>query len=256
MYLNSTASIIDVTDHRRFTTFDDVFVKQDRKISGILVKRNFNYHIMAPSDLPTYTDLAMSTVTQRQSVAYSGTLSQLQYYLNQLSADVEKVTTGGSSVLRVFGGAVSVTVEQRSEEKLTSSSGSVLRVFGSAVPLAAEEWHVIIEWVANPVNDMFADAVLAVVLKANTEGPKTVAPVKVDKSHFNECLMELLGEMFGSSCVDRLIRGERLKLVVDRKDVWIDLRSLSVQCDEDEVLQQMVSTAVTKLHRAITPVKL
>ena len=214
------------------------------------MKRNFNYHIMAPSDLPTYTDLAMSTVTQRQSVAYSGTLSQLQYYLNQLSADVEKATSiGGSSVLRVFGGAVSVMVEQRSDEKLS-------RVFGGAVPLAAAEWHVIIEWVANPVNDMFADAVLAVVLKANTEGPKTLAPVKVDKSHFNECLMELLGEMFGSSCVDPLIRGERLKLVVDHKDVWIDLRSLSVQCEEDEVLQQMVNTAVTKLHRAITPVKL
>lgn len=215
------------------------------------MKRNFNYHIMAPSDLPTYTDLSMSTVTQRQSVPYAGTLSQLQYYLNQLSADVEKVTTGGTSALRVFDGAVTVTMEQRHEEKL-----GALRVFGSSVPGAPEEWYVIIEWVANPVNDMFADAVLAVVLKARTEGPKTVAPVKVDKSHFNECLMELLGEMFGASCVDRLIRGERLKLVVDRKDVWIDLRSLSVQCDEDEVLQQMVSTAVTKLHRAITPVKL
>jgi len=187
---------------------------------------------MAASDLPTYTDLAMSTVTQRQSVPYTGTLNQLQYYLNQLSADVEKSSAAGGgslNVLRVFGGAVSVTLEQR---------------------------YVIIEWIANPVNDMYADAVLAVVLKADTDIPKTVAPVKVDKSHFNECLMELLGEMFGASCVDRLIRGERLKLVVDRKDVWIDLRSLDVQCDEDDVLQQMVSTAVTKLHRAITPVKL
>lgn len=190
------------------------------------MKRNFNYHIMAPSDLPTYTDLAMSTVTQRQSVPYTGTLNQLQYYLNQLSADVE---TRSGSLLWVFGGAVSVTLEPR---------------------------YVVIEWVANPVNDMYADAVLAVVLKADTEAPKTVAPVKVDKSHFNECLMELLGEMFGSSCVDRLIRGERLKLVVDKKDVWIDLRSLDVQCEDDEGLQQMVSTAVTKLHWAITPVKL
>jgi len=187
---------------------------------------------MAPSDMPTYTDLAISTVTQRQSVPYTGSLHQLQYYLSQLSADVEKSTSNSGSslnVLHVFGGAVSITQEHR---------------------------YVIIEWVANPVNDMYADAVLAVVLKADTEGPKTVASMKVDKSHFNECLMELLGEMFGSSCVDRLIRGERLKLVVDCKDIWIDLRSLDVQCDDDEVLRQMVSTAVTKLHHAITPVKL
>ena len=34
------------------------------KVSGILVKRNFNYHILAPADLPKYTDLTMSTVTQ------------------------------------------------------------------------------------------------------------------------------------------------------------------------------------------------
>ena len=115
---------------------------------------------------------------------------------------------------------------------------------------------VVIEWVANPVNDMYADAVLAVVLKADNDVPRTVAPLKVDKSHFNECLMELLGEMFSPSCVDRLIRGEKLRLVVDQKDVWIDLRSLDVQCEDDEVLQQMVSTAVTKLHSAITPVKL
>jgi len=194
------------------------------------VKRNFNYHIMAPSDLPTYTDLAMSTVTQRQSVPYNGSLNQLQYYLNQLSADVETdVGPGSQKLLRVFGGAVTIAMEPR---------------------------YVVIEWVANPVNDMYADAVLAVVLKVDTEVPKPTAPVRVDKSHFNECLMELLGEMFGSSCVDRLIRGERMKLVVDKKDVWIDLRSLDVQCEEDEVLQQMVSTAVTKLHLAITPVKL
>merc|ERR1712179_827641 len=33
------------------------------KVSGILVKRNFNYHILSPGDLPKYTDLTMSTVT-------------------------------------------------------------------------------------------------------------------------------------------------------------------------------------------------
>ena len=87
-------------------------------MSGVLVKRNFNYHIMAPSDLPTYTDLAMSTVTQRQSVSYTGTLNQLQYYLNQLSADVE--TSGDSlNAVRVFGGAVTVTLEPHKKNNET-----------------------------------------------------------------------------------------------------------------------------------------
>ncbi len=47
-----------------------------------------NVYIYIASD---YTDLALSTVTQRQSIAYTGTLQQLHYYLNQLSGDVHKV---------------------------------------------------------------------------------------------------------------------------------------------------------------------
>merc|ERR1712111_4659 len=49
------------------------------KVSGILVKRNFNYHILSPNDLSKYTDLTMSTVTQRQSIHYTGSLQVLQY---------------------------------------------------------------------------------------------------------------------------------------------------------------------------------
>ena len=60
-----------------------------------------------------YTDLAMSTVTQRQSIAYSGTLSQLYYYLSQLSGEIEKLTKDQSDRqgLRVFK-AVTLTREQ------------------------------------------------------------------------------------------------------------------------------------------------
>ena len=56
-----------------------------KKVSGILVKRNFNYHILSASELPKYSDLTMSTVTQRQSVYFSGSfdflVSQLFVYL-------------------------------------------------------------------------------------------------------------------------------------------------------------------------------
>lgn len=207
--------------------------RQKGKVSGVLVKRNFNYHIMAPSDLANYTDLATSTVTQRQSVSYTGTTAQLHYYLNQLSGDVEHVSDVAPTAFRVFK-AITVVHETRTPSRMVT-----------------------IEWVANPVNDMMADAVQAVVLKAETETKpvKPPPPLKVDKSHFNECLLELLSEMFGSDCVEPMIRGERLLMNVDSKAISIDLRSLDVCCNEDETLQQMVSTAVTKLHQAVTPVR-
>uniref|UniRef100_A0A8C2FPK6 Cleavage and polyadenylation specific factor 3 n=1 Tax=Cyprinus carpio TaxID=7962 RepID=A0A8C2FPK6_CYPCA len=56
---------------------------QGQRVSGILVKKNFSYHILAPSDLSNYTDLAMSTVKQTQAIPFTGPfpllLSQLRH---------------------------------------------------------------------------------------------------------------------------------------------------------------------------------
>lgn len=45
----------------------------------------------------------------------------------------------------------------------------------------------------------------------------------VDKSHFRECLLESLSEMFGAACVNPLIRGDKLTMQVDKKVITIDL---------------------------------
>ena len=54
-------------------------------VSGVLVKRNFNYHILDPEDLKKYTDMTVSTVTQRQSVYYGGSVQLLQFLVSQVS---------------------------------------------------------------------------------------------------------------------------------------------------------------------------
>ncbi len=36
------------------------------------MKCNFKYHLYSPEDLPNYTDLAISTVLQRQSIPFRG----------------------------------------------------------------------------------------------------------------------------------------------------------------------------------------
>lgn len=84
----------------------------------------------------------MSTVTQRLSIKYTGTLALLQFYLNQLAGDVERLDSPkDKTVLRVF-----KTINVILEYKL-----------------------VIIEWSSNPVTDMYADAVVTVVLRAETD---------------------------------------------------------------------------------------
>src|SRR4051794_36743451 len=54
-------------------------------ISGILLRRNFNYHLLMPSDLSVYTELSTSTLTQKKSLYYDGELVLLLYNLGQLS---------------------------------------------------------------------------------------------------------------------------------------------------------------------------
>uniref|UniRef100_T1JIA8 Cleavage and polyadenylation specificity factor subunit 3 n=1 Tax=Strigamia maritima TaxID=126957 RepID=T1JIA8_STRMM len=207
--------------------------KPGHKLSGILVKRNFNYHLLAPGDLPKYTDMVMSTVTQRQSISYTGSLQLLHYLLAQLTTDIEQTEVQEKRALRVF----------------------------KAITIIHEPKMVVLEWNASPVNDMYADTVLSTILRAESSIPSkcvqnmTLA-IKVDKMHFKECLIEMLMDMFGDDAVSKVIRGDEMSVVVDGKKAIIDLESLEVFCDDDESLQQMIHTAVNKLHQSLLPVKI
>jgi len=198
-------------------------------VSGILVKRNFNYHILAPSDIPKYTDLTMSTVTQRQSVFFSGSVGMLQYLLLQLAGELE-------------------TVEGEETKKK-----QIFRAF-KAIDIILEPKMITLEWIASPCNDMFADAVLSAVLQAECmEAPSypIPPPAKVDRLHFKECLVELLQEMFGDDSVKYKL--ENVYVTVDKKVANIDLTALQVVCEEDESFQQIVQTAVSKLYQTLVP---
>lgn len=199
--------------------------KVGKKLSGVLVKRNFNYHLLAPSDLNKYTDMSMSQVVQRQSVYYSASLPMLKHLLTQIAGNLEAVD---DKKFRAFK-HVDVTIE-----------GKIITM----------------EWIATPVNDMYADAVLTALLQAEAmePNPKLMsAPSKMDRMHFKECLIEMLQEMFGEDSVPKIFKGEKLFVTVDGKKAHVDLMTLNVTCPEDDLLQQIVQTAVTKLYQSLAP---
>lgn len=202
-----------------------------RQLSGVLVKRNFSYHLLSPADLSKYTDMVMSTVGQRLSLNYTGSFQVLHFFLNQLSGDIE-IVEGTKKSLKVFG---NVTVIQESPSM------------------------VVLEWNSSPINDLFADAVVTVVLRAQCSpiAPRSLPStlIKVDRMHFTECLMETLAGMFGEDSVGKVVKGERMMVTVNDHCAHINLRSLEVKCEGDDTLQQIVSTAVTKLYNSMAPVK-
>ena len=54
--------------------------------------------------LADYTELAMSTVTQRQSIYYTGSMAQLHLHVSQLTTDVEVMPATDSNTrgLKIF----------------------------------------------------------------------------------------------------------------------------------------------------------
>ncbi|XP_068152069.1 cleavage and polyadenylation specificity factor 73 [Drosophila tropicalis] len=195
------------------------------KLSGVLVKRDFKYHLLAPSDLGKYTDMSMSVVTQRQSIPWGSSLTTLQLLLDRIGA-----------------GCVVVVEPERK-----------LRVF-NCVELTVEQKIIIMEWQATHVNDVYADAVLACIMQSELGGTNLKGAsnqTKSENSRFRECLIETLQDTFGDNCVPKLFKGDVLPVTVSGKQAEINLESLTVQCTEDDVLRQMLNTTVQKLHQTL-----
>ncbi|CAH0724125.1 unnamed protein product, partial [Brenthis ino] len=195
-----------------------------KQLQGILVKRNFNYHILAPADLNKYTELSASTVQQRVSLPYAGGAAALRH-----------------AVLRVCGAAVFL-------------SEARWRLYG-CLDLLVDLPVVTLEWQAQPVTDMYADAVAAAVLAAApAAAPPPLAP-KLDRMHFKECVIEMFQEMFGEDAVPKMFKGDKLHVAVAGRRAHIDLLSMEVSCPEDEGLERTVQAALSKLYSALAPVK-
>uniref|UniRef100_T1HZV1 Uncharacterized protein n=2 Tax=Rhodnius prolixus TaxID=13249 RepID=T1HZV1_RHOPR len=199
--------------------------KPGDKLSGILVKRDFNYHLLAPSDLSKYTSLATSSVVQQQHIPYNGSLTILRSMLAHIASPLLPVDI---KKLRAFN-CIDITLNKKT---------------------------ISLEWIATPVNDMFADCILTAIIESETVDPNVCPPnvhMKMDRMHFKECVIEMLQDMFGEECVPKIFKGDKLHVTVDNKKANIDLLSLEVKCKEDSTLQQVVQTAIKKLHEALTP---
>ena len=76
----------------------------------------------------------------------------------------------------------------------STDSRKVLRAF-DAIDVVYDRRMVTLEWVASPVNDMYADGILCSILQAESmeSMPSYIPSVnKEDKMHFKECLIEML----------------------------------------------------------------
>lgn len=146
--------------------------------------------------------MTMSVVTQRQSIAFNGSVIGLKTLLERI-------------------GGVGTVEEIEPELKYKVFDGVTILINGKTL---------IMEWEATPITDMYADTVLASLMQTELVGNSIIKSIKVDekcdRKHFEKCLMETLRDMFGSNSVPETTDGEILTIKIDDKHAEVNLKSL------------------------------
>ncbi len=150
---------------------DNVTARRGRRIRGIFVTENFSHRIMAPADLPTYTNLSVNRIRQRQHIPFHNNFNLLTYFLRQVFDSVEAVEPS-SEKAGADGGATGAAETAAAKAKAKAASQAVL-VEGCVTIRHKPPDRVLAEWAASPTGDMIADACVAIVMQA-ASGPASV----------------------------------------------------------------------------------
>lgn len=199
--------------------------KDDQEISGILVKRNFKYHLMSPEDLPNYTDMAISSITQRQSIP--------------IKCDPDFLI---ASLQRIFGNVKSTSGRHR---------------FFDLIDLVFENNYIVLEWNSSPINDFYADSILAEILKLELEASSSSAVNRAKesakevikaKSTLEQNFLNTLNDMFGELKVVKQEDQDECIVNIDEQKVQVNFKEFNVKCETDKQIEFQVQNVLNQLR--------
>jgi len=200
------------------------------KMSGLLVQKDYQYTLVDPGDLHTYTKLQTSEVTQTQTVPYEECWDILHYQLGQMFEEIKQITLDENVALQIH---------------------DALYVIHSA------NSYVTLDWVSTPVNDMISDSILAIILQIN-QNPASYQVEKPPKPMHTSDLQKLalverhLVAHFGSVGVDQ--ENKTITINFDGTDAIYKLMSQSVEC-ADEQFREQIEDILKYIHGAVFPIK-
>lgn len=67
----------------------DSGISSVRRVSGLLVRKGFTYHLLSPSDLPSFTELRVGSLVQRLAVPFHTPFAVLRQQLECMFEAVE-----------------------------------------------------------------------------------------------------------------------------------------------------------------------
>ena len=146
-------------------------------LDGLLIKKDFQYTLMAAEDLPSHTPLASITVVQKPSFRYDGPLDDLLRDISSLfqvapMAPPEPPPTDVSDAAAVSSSSA--------EPAKADARASMWRIHESLqLTHNAVEGKVVLSWPSGPLNDMIADAVAASLLQLQARHLSSGKPSQV-----------------------------------------------------------------------------
>lgn len=214
-------------------------LKEGAVVDGVLVGKDFEYQLLAPEDLPEYSQLKRLVFKQRQVVASQATASLLEFHFVSL-----------------FGRQ---HVARQERESATGQVGlQVLKEF-AVVPHAAGEY--VVEWTGSVMNDLMADSIISVIMSADyarfsVKETKSATLHQHDAGNgpsaslYLDVLKQYLIEHFGTVQEDSDEGKYRFEL--ELKDcerivpVAVSMEDFAVECD-DARGHELVSAVVSRI---------
>ena len=136
-------------------------LQEAEEVKGIMVTHNFSSKIVAPEDLATYTPLRVGSIASKLHIPFAGSVDTLKLFLNEMFVGVTQttVTNDNNSINeddKEWLMVPATTVFGMSDDQIKVTVGGKTR--GVAT----------VEWDASPANDVIADAVVALVMHAQS----------------------------------------------------------------------------------------
>jgi len=194
-----------------------------------------------------------------RSIAY-----EYEGVVSEVEKDLEAITGGGAENNTPLPQYEDVVSEVKKDLEAITVGGKVVVMHQSAE-------HVVMEWESDPMSDMIADSIVAVVLQLEEnpgtglvkvkpepgtegkagEGGAEVNPRVVDVRAINALLRAIFGDV-------SLEEGEgvgegKLTVTLDGKVAVVDAKSRQVDC-EDEGLGEQVRVALRRIETAMLPI--
>eukprot|EP01083_Nonionella_stella_P096646 271740_1 len=144
-------------------TVGSLAVKQPKAgdvVSGLAVMKDYRVTVMSPDDLPMFTPLAAAEVEQTMKIPFKQSMECLRTFAGQ----IYEISPTRTSHVNVSGQGREVV--EKVEE---------IMVYNVRIILHREYEYLTLSWASDPVQDMVADSLIALILKIEAETSQGIA---------------------------------------------------------------------------------